>query len=61
VLALLIYMVYNNCLSVAQAWVAQERIGLVVGLWGVHLAMLAVLAVLFGHRLLLFSFWRLLR
>jgi len=61
VLAILVYMIYNNVLSIAQAWVAQQRIGLVAGLWGVHLIMLVILAVLFARRLTLFSAIRLFR
>ncbi|HTP96356.1 MAG TPA: LPS export ABC transporter permease LptF [Burkholderiales bacterium] len=61
VLALLVYMTYSNCLSIAQAWVAQERISVVEGLWGVHAAMLAVLLLLFYRRLAVFSLFRLFR
>ncbi len=58
VLAILVYMIYNNVLSIAQAWVAQERIGLAAGLWGVHAIMLMILALLFYKRLTLFSIFR---
>lgn len=61
ILAVLVYMIYNNVLSIAQAWVAQQRIGLPMGLWGVHVMMLVVLAVLFARRLTLFSVARLIR
>src|SRR5688572_4503756 len=40
VLALLVYMVYSNLLSISQAWIAQSRISLATGLWGVHALML---------------------
>lgn len=49
--ALLIFMIYNNLLSLAQAWVAQERLTPWIGLWGVHLAMLLAIAYLFHRRL----------
>lgn len=58
VLALLIYMTYSNFLSVAQAWGAQGRIGAAAGLIGVHAVMLAILAVLFYHRLSVYSLFR---
>ena len=58
VLAILVYMIYNNVISIAQAWVAQERIGLPAGLWGVHMIMLLILALLFFRRLTLFSIFR---
>jgi lipopolysaccharide export system permease protein len=61
VFALLLYMSYSNCLSIAQAWVAQEKISLAQGLWGVHVCMLAVLVILFYRRLSVFSLFRLFR
>jgi lipopolysaccharide export system permease protein len=61
VLALLIYMTYSNLLSIAQAYIAQSRIGLSVGLWGVHGLMILVLLILFYRRLVVGSLWRRLR
>ncbi len=61
VMAILVYMIYNNVISIAQAWVAQQRIGVSAGLWGVHAAMLALLALLFFRRLTLFSIFRYVR
>jgi len=58
VLAILVYMIYNNVLSIAQAWIAQQRISLPLGLWGVHAAMLLILAMLFFRRLTPFSLFR---
>jgi len=54
-LALLVYMVYSNLLSVSQVWVAQQKISPVVGLWGVHAVMLALLTFLFYRRIAVFS------
>jgi lipopolysaccharide export system permease protein len=61
VLALLIYMTYSNFLSVAQAWGAQGRISAAAGLIGVHAVMLAILALLFYHRLSVYSLFRFVR
>ncbi len=61
VLALLIYMAYNNLLSITQASIAQSRIPLAMGLLGVHALMLAILAALFYRRLMVFSLFRLVR
>ena len=61
VLALLIYMIYSNLLSITQAWIAQSRITAVAGLLGVHAAMLLLLAALFYRRLVVFSLLRLVR
>ncbi len=61
VLALLIYMVYSNLLSIMQASIAQSRVEFTIGVWGVHLLMLVVLLVLFYRRLMVFSIFRLIR
>ena len=61
ILALLIYVVYSNCMSMLQAWVTQGRIGIGTGLVGVHLVMLLALAALFYRRLAVYPFWRWLR
>jgi lipopolysaccharide export system permease protein len=61
VLAILVYMTYSNFVSIAQAWIAQERISLMTGLWGVHAVMVIVLLLLFFRRLVLFSVFRYLR
>ncbi len=58
VLAILIYMIYNNVLSISQAWIAQQRISLPLGLWGVHATMLLLLVLMFFRRLTLFSIFR---
>jgi lipopolysaccharide export system permease protein len=61
VLALLVYMVYSNLLSISQAWIAQSRISLATGLWGVHALMLVLLLVMFYRRLMVFSLFRFFR
>jgi lipopolysaccharide export system permease protein len=61
VLALLVYTVYSNLLSISQASIAQSRITLLTGLWGVHVLMLVLLLVLFYRRLIVFSLFRLVR
>ena len=60
-LALLIYMAYGNLLSITQAYIAQSRISLALGLLGVHAVMLTILLVLFYRRLMVFSLFRLVR
>ncbi|MGH8599564.1 MAG: LPS export ABC transporter permease LptF [Burkholderiales bacterium] len=61
ILAILIYVIYNNVISVAQAWIAEGKIGFATGVWGVHAAMFVILLLLFYRRLTLFSVWRLFR
>lgn len=55
ILAVLVYALYNNLLSIFQAWTAQEKVPGWLGLWPVHGAMVLALGVLFtrqlfGHR-----------
>ena len=50
-LAALLYMLYSNALSIFQAWVSQQRIGVFLGMWSVHFVMLAIVAVMFYVRL----------
>lgn len=57
ILALLIYMVYSNFLSITQAWVAQGKMSAWAGLWMVHGVMAAVLLLLFYRRLVLTPFY----
>jgi lipopolysaccharide export system permease protein len=56
--AILVYMIYSNLLSVAQAWVAQGKLTPWVGLWAVHLAMALVVVLLFKRRLSLSPLFR---
>ncbi|MGH8751900.1 MAG: LPS export ABC transporter permease LptF [Burkholderiales bacterium] len=51
ILALTVYMLYSNSLSIARGLVAQQKISLTLGFWGVHIFMLAILALLFYKRL----------
>lgn len=51
VLAILAYTLYNNVLSIFQAWTAQGKIPLWVGLWPVHAAVVAVLAYLLSRQM----------
>lgn len=60
-LAILIYMVYSNMLSIMQASITQSRIDAATGIWGVHGIMLLLLLMMFYRRLAVFSFWRLIR
>jgi lipopolysaccharide export system permease protein len=53
-MAILIYMTYNNFMSIVQAWVAQSRVTFTAGL-AVHLLMLAVVFVFFYRRVMPFS------
>ncbi len=53
IMALLTYIIYNNLLSVMQAWVAQGKLNPMIGLWPVHFVVLALAVYLFYRRLFL--------
>lgn len=61
IMAILTYMIYSNLISIAQAWVAQGRVGFSMGMWVVHVAMALLLAALFYQRLSLSPLVSLLR
>lgn len=54
ILAVLVYALYSNLLSIFQAFTAQGKIPEWLGLWPVHGAMVVILAILFFRQL--FSF-----
>lgn len=45
--ALLLYMVYSNMISLAQAYVAQQKLAFTTGVWVVHLAFILLAVWLF--------------
>jgi lipopolysaccharide export system permease protein len=61
-MAVLVFIIYNNLISIAQAWISQGRVAGVVGLWPVHGAVLALTIYMFyrrAHQLpLLPQFWQ---
>lgn len=50
-LAILVYVIYNNLLSIFQAWLAQGKISMIIGLWPVHLFFLLLTVYMFYRRL----------
>ena len=50
VFALLIYIIYNNMLSIFQAWVTQGKLNALIGLWPVHVFFLSLAFYLFYRR-----------
>ncbi|MDR2219276.1 MAG: LPS export ABC transporter permease LptF [Methylobacillus sp.] len=50
-LAVLGYWIYNNLMSINQAWVQQGKIATMVGLWPIHALVLALVVYLFYRRL----------
>jgi lipopolysaccharide export system permease protein len=60
IMAMVIYMLYNNMISVTNSWVGRGKLSAAAGLWGIHLLMFAALLILFYHRSSASS-WRRLR
>lgn len=58
IFALLAFMIYNNLISVSQAWVVRGKLPFEIGVWAVHLCMGLVLVALFWKRLSVFSVWK---
>jgi lipopolysaccharide export system permease protein len=54
-MALLIYIIYSNLLSIMQAWLAHGKLSPLIGLWPVHLFFLSLMVYLFYRRLFQFS------
>lgn len=50
-LAVLVYALYNNLLTIFQAWTSQGKIPVWVGLWPVHAAMVLLMLMLFYRQL----------
>lgn len=55
ILALVLYMLYNNMISVTNSWVGQGKLSPSIGLWGIHAAMLVITVLMFYRRMTLFS------
>lgn len=51
IIALLLYFIYNNLMSVSQTWVAQGKWGLPAGLLAAHLPVIAALAAFYVYRM----------
>src|SRR5574340_317517 len=60
VLAIVLYMLYSNMISVTNAWVGQGKLSPGIGLWGIHTVMLVITALIFYRRMALFSLRRVL-
>ena len=60
-LALFTYLLYNNLMTIGQAWIAGSRISFVTALVAVHLFMMCLLPLLFYRRIAVLSFMRFVR
>ncbi len=53
ILAILVYLIYNNMLSILQSWVARAKLSPLIGLWPSHLIVLLLFVYLFYRRVFL--------
>lgn len=53
IMALLVYIIYNNLLSILQSWVVRGKLTPLIGLWPAHAAVLLLFFYLFYRRLFL--------
>ncbi len=49
-MALIIYMIYSNLLSIMHAWVIQKKVHIIIGLWPAHLLFLILTIYMFYRR-----------
>lgn len=54
--AVFVYMIYSNLISIFQAWVAKGGIHPMIGMWTVHVAMVLLLVLLLYRRMFGFRF-----
>ena len=57
-LALFTYLIYNNMMTISQAWVASGKVSFVVGVLSIHAFMLCLLPLLFYRRIAILSLAR---
>ncbi len=55
VMALVLYMLYSNLISVSNTWVGQGKVPAIIGMWGIHILMLTITVLMFYRRMMLFS------
>jgi lipopolysaccharide export system permease protein len=58
ILAIVLYMLYSNMISVTNTWVGQGKLSPGIGLWGIHAVMLILTVLMFYRRMTLFSLRR---
>jgi lipopolysaccharide export system permease protein len=51
IMAVFVFMIYSNLVSLSQAWIAQDKLPPEIGIWLVHFVMVGVLAVLLARRM----------
>ncbi|MCI0505912.1 MAG: LPS export ABC transporter permease LptF [Gammaproteobacteria bacterium] len=49
--AILVYVIYNNLISVARSWIEQNKVPVEVGIWWVHLLLFVFIAILLNQQI----------
>jgi lipopolysaccharide export system permease protein len=49
-MAIMIFLIYNNLLNIMQAWLIQEKISLLIGMWPIHVLFIFFVGYLFYRR-----------
>jgi lipopolysaccharide export system permease protein len=57
-IAILIYAIYSNLVSLSQAWVAQGKLSFSIGVWAAHALMILPLLLLFYRRIAVLLPWQ---
>jgi lipopolysaccharide export system permease protein len=57
-IAILIYAIYSNLISMSQAWVSQGKLSFWVGVWAAHAVMLVPLGLMFYRRVMARMPWQ---
>src|SRR3990170_691784 len=60
ILAIVLYMLYSNMISVTNTWVAQGKLSPGIGMWGIHAVMLTITILMFYRRMTLSTLRRVL-
>ena len=60
ILAIVLYMLYSNMISVTNTWVGQGKLSPGIGMWGIHAVILMITVLMFYRRMSLFSLSRVL-
>jgi len=58
IIAILLYLIYSNMISVAQSWISHGKIGFVTGLVAPHALMLLIFAAMMTRRMWVVAPWR---
>ena len=48
--AILIYVIYSNAISIARSWIEQSKVPVEIGVWWVHLVLLIIIFMLLYHQ-----------